>query len=145
MLSALLPCLSERQTTYPAGAIIKSSLRGEAAIFRKRHRKRTLFIFLAESFEFWPFSKGCFPHSWWHAEFGIRLLEFCKAFEVQTENTHSQSDCGYDQIRLYELTLSCRSLQTETASSICKTPTLRGWRVYPHLPIRPKGAWRGDS
>ena len=31
---------------------LKSSLRGEAAIFRKRHRKRTLFIFPAESFEF---------------------------------------------------------------------------------------------
>ena len=28
---------------------LKSSLRGEAVIFRKRHRKRTLFIFLAES------------------------------------------------------------------------------------------------
>ena len=55
-----------------------------------------------------------------------RLLEFCKAFEVQTENTHSQSGCGYDQIRLYEPTLSCRSLQTVAASSICKTPTLRG-------------------
>lgn len=55
-----------------------------------------------------------------------RLLELCKAFGVQTENTHSQSGCGYDQIRLYELTLSCRSLQTVAASSICKTPTLRG-------------------
>jgi len=52
---------------------------------------------------FWPFSKGCFPHSWWHTEFGIRLLAFCKAFGVQSENTHSQSGCGYDQIRLYEL------------------------------------------
>ena len=50
----------------------------------------------------------------------------CKAFGVQTENTKSQSDCGYDQIRLYELTLSCQSLQTVAASSICKTPTLRG-------------------
>ena len=55
-----------------------------------------------------------------------RFLELCKAFGVQTENTHSQSGCGYDQIRLYELTLSCRSLQTVAASSICKTPTLRG-------------------
>ena len=31
---------------------LKSSLRGEAAIFRKRHRKRTPFIFPAEPFEF---------------------------------------------------------------------------------------------
>ena len=30
---------------------LKSSLRGEAAIFRKRHRKGTLFIFLAEPFD----------------------------------------------------------------------------------------------
>ena len=37
----------------------------------------------------------------------IRLLELCKAFGVQTENPHSQSSCGDDQIRLYELTLSC--------------------------------------
>ena len=39
----------------------------------------------------------------------IRLLELCKAFGVQPENPHSQSGCGDDQIRLYELTLSCRS------------------------------------
>ena len=46
----------------------------------------------------------------------IRLLELCKAFGVQTENTNSQSDCGYDQIRLYELTLPCQSLQVRRLS-----------------------------
>ena len=51
-----------------------------------------------------------------------------------------QRSCGYFQIRLYELTLSCQSLQTVAASSACKSPTLRGGPVYPRLPIHPKGA-----
>ena len=69
----------------------------------------------------------------------IRLLELCIAFGVQTENTHSQSGCGYDQIRLYELTLSCRSLQTVVSSSICKTPTPPWLTGLSALANTPKG------
>ena len=37
-------------------------------------------------------------------------------FGVQSENTHSQSGCGYDQIGLYELTLPCQSLQVRSCA-----------------------------
>ena len=73
----------------------------------------------------------------------IRLLELCKAFGVQTENTKSQSDCGYDQIRLYELTLPCRSIQTVLRCDLRSTAgheriwsrhhrLLLGWQQSPY-------------
>ena len=71
---------------------LKSSLRGEAAIFRKRHRKRTLFSFPVEPFDL-PL-KDVFLIVGDMSEFGIRLLVFCKAFEVQQKIPTAKAAVG---------------------------------------------------